>query len=85
MPMSTDELSALSDADVLNLQIQNRNWGKDIRRSLAELVDSRLANLISHEEYTVSRQAAKVHRTECERMITALSAELKSRSMERKP
>ena len=79
--MSTDDLSTLSDADVLNLQIRNRNWGRDLRHSMAELVDRRMASQISYEEYTASRQAAKDQRAECEGRIATLIAEMRRRGM----
>ena len=82
--MSTDELSTLNDADVIKLHIQCRDWGKDLRQGVAALVDSRMANQISYEEYTASRKAAKDDRDECERMIAALSTEMRRRSIVRK-
>lgn len=81
MTIFTDELSTMSDADVLNLQIQTRNWGRDLRDTMAELVDRRMTSQISYEEYSASRQAAKDQRAECEERIAALSAEIRRRGI----
>lgn len=81
MPTITDDLSTLSDAEVLNLQIQNRNWGRDLRQIMAELVDRRMASQISYEEYTARRQAAKDQREECEGRVAVLSAEMRRRGI----
>jgi transcription elongation GreA/GreB family factor len=81
MPTSTNPLSTLSDADVLNLQIQNRNWGRDLRHNMAELVDRRMTGQISYEEYTASRRAAKDQQAQCEGRVATLSAEMRRRGM----
>ncbi|MBI4890034.1 MAG: hypothetical protein HY821_05360 [Acidobacteria bacterium] len=82
MATSTDDLSTLSDADVLSLQIQSRNWRRDLRHTLAELVDRRMAKQISYEEYTAGRQAAKEQREECEERVAALNAEVRRRDLQ---
>ena len=73
MPISADEVSMLSDAEIIRLRIETRAWSREIRRCMAELVNSRMAKQISHEEYTVSRAAAMDERTECDRRAALLN------------
>ncbi len=77
--MTTDELSTLSDVEVIGLQFENREWGRVLRQRLADLVSSRMANEITFEEYSASRTVAKGDRAECDRRTAALSAEMRRR------
>ncbi len=72
MPISTGELSTLSESEVIRLRIENRAWSKAIRLCMAALVNRRMANQISHEEYSASRKAAKDERAECDRTMAIL-------------
>ena len=73
MPISTGEPFTLNEADTVTLRTENREWSNEIRRRMAELVNSRMARKISHEEYLLSRQAAKEERAECDRREASLS------------
>ena len=73
MPISVEELSKLSEADVVRLRIETRAWSREIRRCMAELVDRRMAKQISHEEYTASRATALSQRAECDRRAALLN------------
>jgi hypothetical protein len=79
MPISTDELSTLGELEVIRLQTENQEWSKELRRYMATLVNTRMANQISHEEYSTSRKAAKDERVECDRRTAVLSIELMRR------
>jgi len=72
MPLNTDELATLNQADLTRLRIENRAWSREIRLNMAELVKSRVANQISHEEYSARRKAAKDERAECDRTMALL-------------
>ncbi len=72
MPISTVDLSTLSESDVIRLRVENRAWSKAIRLCMAELVNRRMANQISHEEYAAGRKAAKDERAECDRTTVML-------------
>jgi hypothetical protein len=56
MPTWTEDLAKLSVAEVVNLEVQNRAWGKGLRLGTTALVNSRLAKQITIEEYKVNRQ-----------------------------
>ena len=75
----TDDLSTLSPEDVLRLEMQNREWGKGLRRGTALLVNSRLAKQISLEEYAAKRQNARDEEAECRRRTTILSQKMLNR------
>lgn len=72
MPTSIEELATLSEAEITRLRIENRAWSKEIRKCMTALVNSRIANQISHEEYSVSRKAVKDDRDECDRKMAIL-------------
>lgn len=63
----------LSETDALRMNLENRRWSKELRLCMAALVNSRMANQISHEEYTARRVAAKHERVECDRRAAVLS------------
>jgi hypothetical protein len=72
MPTSIEELATLSEAELTRLRIENRAWSKEIRKCMTALVNSRIANQISHEEYSASRKAVKDDREECDRKMAIL-------------
>jgi len=65
----------LSNAEVVTLQLENRQWNRELRQRMAALVNSRVAQEISYEEYSASRKAAKDEAAECERQMTLLRIE----------
>ena len=72
MPISADELSMLSEAEATMMRLENRAWSKELRRSMAALVNSRMAHQISHEEYLAGRKAGLDDKAECERRMAVL-------------
>jgi hypothetical protein len=72
MPINTDELSTLSEAEIVRLRVENRAWSQELRRASTALVNRRMANEISHEEYTASRKAGREERAECDRRASVL-------------
>jgi len=72
MPINTDDLATLSQADLVRLRIENRAWSNELRRRMAALVNSRMAKKISHEEYSTSRKTAKDEMAECNRKMAML-------------
>lgn len=79
MKFSKDTLSTLSNTEVVVLQDENRQWNKDLRQRMADLVDSRMAQQISFEEYTATRKATKEEAAECEEQLTVLRTEMARR------
>lgn len=72
MPISAEEVSILSETEITRLRMENRAWSKELRRCMAQLVNSRMANQISHEEYAASRKAGMDDRAECDRRAAIL-------------
>jgi predicted Zn-dependent peptidase len=56
MPVSVDQLA---------LQKENREASKSVRRSLNQLMDRRLAKLISKEEFEAEREALNAELERC--------------------
>jgi len=54
-----DDLSTSTLEEVLRYQIENRAWSKELRFRSAALVNSRLANEISQEDYLASRKLTR--------------------------
>ncbi len=73
MLMSADEVSMLSEAELIGLRIETRAWSREIRRCMTDLVNSRIAKRISHEEYLAGRAAALDERAECDRRAALLN------------
>jgi hypothetical protein len=79
MKFSRESLSTLSNTEVVLLQDENRQWNKDLRQRMADLVDSRMAQQISYEEYTATRKATKDEAAECEEQLSVLRMEMARR------
>jgi len=79
MKFSKETLSTLSNTEVVVLQDENRQWNKDLRQRMADLVDSRMAQQISFEEYTATRKATKEEAAECEEQLSVLRTEMARR------
>lgn len=59
---------------VAQLEMSNRNWGKELRTAAAQLVNQRLANRISLEDYTELRNRAKADAGEHQRRAAVLAS-----------
>jgi hypothetical protein len=75
-----EALSGLTNAEVAVLQGENRARKKDLRQRMADLVNRRLAQQISYEEYTATRRVARDEVTECEEESSALRLEQSRRA-----
>jgi hypothetical protein len=81
MPISTGDLSALSQAEIIDLRTEVRRWSMELRRGMAALVNSRMKGQISHVQYSADRKAALDERAECERSRELLNREMARRGM----
>jgi hypothetical protein len=75
-PENTDECSL---DEMFRLQACNRAWSKQLRQESQVLVNSRLAKVISMEEYSSSRELAAGQAAECRRRAESLSRLIESR------
>ena len=65
--------------EMFRLQACNRAWSKQLRQESQVLVNSRLAKVISMEEYAASRELAAQQAAECRRRAEVLSRLIESR------
>jgi len=68
------DASVVSAEQAAQLEMSNRNWGKELRTAAAELVNRRLANRITLEEYAVLRSRAKADAGEHQRRAAVLAS-----------
>ncbi len=72
----SDDLSAASLMDLASLQVENRIWGKDLRRLAQSLVESRLSKVISQDEYFHGRNRGQAEAVECHRRAAVISTQM---------
>jgi hypothetical protein len=75
-PFWPDDLSELSNQAVLNFMAENRAWNKRLREGTAALVNTRLANTITKEEYVSRRTQTNKDGAECYRRAVMLVRDL---------
>jgi hypothetical protein len=71
-----EDFSNLSLEEVLAWQAENRAWGKELRLSANDLVNSRLAKDISQDDYVARRKRAQEETAECRRRADLLNAQI---------
>jgi len=79
MPAWPEKIEEGSLDEMFRLQASNRAWSKQLRQESQVLVNSRLAKVISMEEYSISRDLAAEKAAECRRRAEALSRLIESR------
>jgi hypothetical protein len=76
MPAWSEEVAAFSLEEVLQRQVENRVWSKELRRKSSSLVNSRLANEITQADYLAERKLAHEYAAECRRRANILDAQI---------
>jgi hypothetical protein len=71
-PFWPDDLSGLSNQAVLNFMDENRAWNKRLRAGTTALVNTRLAKMITKEEYASRRILTNQDAAECYRRASLL-------------
>ena len=79
MPLWPDNIEECSLDEMFRLQACNRAWSKQLRQDTQTLVNSRLAKVISMEEYASSRDVAAQQSAECRRRAESLSLLIEAR------
>lgn len=79
MPFWPENIEEQSLDEMFRLQACNRAWSKQLRQESQVLVNSRLAKVISMEEYSSGREVAAQQSTECRRRADSLSRVIESR------
>jgi hypothetical protein len=76
MPVWCEDFGASGLEDVLQWQAENRAWSKELRRRTAALVNSRLAKLISQDDYIADRDLVQEDTAECRRRAAILDTQI---------
>lgn len=71
-----DDFSTSSLEEVLRYQTENRAWSKELRFRSNALVNSRLANEITQEEYLANRKLTRQDAEECQRRAAILESHI---------
>jgi hypothetical protein len=71
-----DDCSTLSLEEVLRYQLENRAWSKELRFRSNELVNKRLANEITQDDYLTNRKIARQEAEECQRRAAILDSQI---------
>ena len=71
-----DDFSALSLEEVLKYQLENRAWSKELRFRSSELVNKRLANEITQDDYLTNRNLTRQEAQECQRRAAILDSRI---------
>ncbi len=79
IPFWPDKIEERSLDEMFRLQASNRAWSKQLRQESQVLVNSRLAKVISMEEYSSGREEAAKQTAECRRRAESLSKLIENR------
>jgi len=71
-----DDFSTLSLEEVLRYQLENRAWSKELRFRSNILVNKRLANEITQDDYLANRKATRQEAEECQRRAAILDSQI---------
>jgi hypothetical protein len=71
-----EDVATFSLDEVLERQVENRVWSKELRRRNNCLVNSRLANEITQADYLAERKVAHADAAECRRRASILDAQI---------
>jgi len=80
MALWPEDFSGFSLEEVLKSQVENRAWSKDLRRRTSDLVNNRLANNISRDDYMAHRKTAHDEAAECRRRADILDTQIVRRT-----
>jgi hypothetical protein len=80
MALWSEDFSGFSLEEVLKSQVENRAWSKDLRRRTNDLVNSRLANTISRDDYIANRKVGHEEAAECRRRAAILDSQIGRRT-----
>ena len=82
MPVWSEDFAAFRIEEVLRCQAENRAWSKALRQRNAELVNSRLAKLISQDAYVSDRKLVHEDTAECRRRAAILDTQIGRRMLD---
>jgi len=76
MPLWLDDFSTVTLEDILKYQLENRAWSKELRFRSNALVNKRLANEITQDDYLANRKLTRQEVEECQRRAAILDSQI---------
>jgi hypothetical protein len=76
MPLWCDDFSTVTLEEILRYQLENRAWSKELRFRSSVLVNKRLANEITQDDYLTNRKLTRQEAEECQRRAAILDSQI---------
>jgi hypothetical protein len=76
MQLWPDDFSTISLEEILRYQLENRAWSKELRGRSTVLVNKRLANEITQDDYLTNRKLTRQEAEECQRRAAILDSQI---------
>ena len=76
MQLWPDDFSAITLEEILRYQLENRAWSKELRGRSTVLVNKRLANEITQDDYLTNRKVTRQESEECQRRAAILDSQI---------
>ena len=76
MPLWRDDFSTTTLEEILTYQLENRAWSKELRFRSNALVNKRLANEITQDDYLTNRKLTRQEAEECQRRAAILESQI---------
>jgi len=76
MQLWPDDFSTITLEEILRYQLENRAWSKELRFRSSVLVNKRLANEITQDDYLTNRKLTRQEAEECQRRAAILDSQI---------
>ena len=76
MQLWPDDFSTITLEEILRYQLENRAWSKELRGRSNVLVNKRLANEITQDDYLTNRKLTRQEAEECQRRAAILDSQI---------
>jgi hypothetical protein len=76
MQLWPDDFSTITLEEILRYQLENRAWSKELRGRSTVLVNKRLANEITQDDYLTNRKLTRQEAEECQRRAAILDSQI---------
>jgi hypothetical protein len=76
MQLWPDDFSSITLEEILRYQLANRAWNKELRFRSTVLVNKRLANEITQDDYLTNRKLTRQDSEECQRRAAILDSQI---------
>jgi len=76
MQLWPDDFSTITLEEILRYQLENRAWSKELRFRSNVLVNKRLANEITQDDYLTNRKVTRQEAEECQRRAAILDSQI---------